>query len=458
MRIFLSEIFAAGLLLLLSGPYEGKGEHGVKDVKIGVLLPMTGYWPIGKTSASAITIAVDKINKDPTLLLGYNISFMWNDSMCLAAEGLNQAVEFRISGVDAIIGDGCDIICEPAAILAASWNLPMISWGCESSKLSEKSIYQTFARTVGSFSKMGGLFMSVLGYFKWKSIGIIASTESIWQLAMSGLMKVFLENDINIRYIHTLNPGHVLVTEREEYKSMLALAKETARIFIMLCYGGDMRALMLYAYDLGMLNGDYAFLTVNLLPSAAIGNNTFMGNDGRDAEAALAFRGILSIHVREPTTDLWRLFTKDVRQKMNDYPFHIQLDDQEKVEVYAGAIYDAIYLYAIALNETLAAGGDKKDGRAIVHRMLNKEFEGASGTVRIDESGDRDPDYSLKYYVNGSFQNIADYNHSTGGFNLRDVRVIWAGGRTNPPLDKPKCGWENELCIEQDRHGSCLVG
>ena len=44
---------------------------------------------------------------------------------------------------------------------------------------------------------------------------------------------------------------------------------------------------------------------------------------------------------------------------------------------------------------------------------------GASGIVRIDESGDRDPDYSLKYYVNGSFQNIADYNHSTGGFNLR---------------------------------------
>lgn len=36
---------------------------------------------------------------------------------------------------------------------------------------------------------------------------------------------------------------------------------------------------------------------------------------------------------------------------------------------------------------------------------------------------------------------------------LTDVRVIWAGGRTNPPLDKPKCGWENELCIEQDRQG-----
>jgi len=205
------------------------GEQNQNEVKIGVLLPMTGYWPIGKTSASAITIAVDRINRDPWLLPGYNMTFLWNDSMCLAAEGLNQAVEFHISGVDAIIGDGCDIICEPAAILAASWNLPMVSWGCESSKLSEKSIFQTFARTVGSFSKMGDLFLSVFRYFKWKSIAILASTESIWQLAMSGLMKVFLLNDIDIRYLQTLSPGHVLVTEREEFKSMLSLAKENAR-------------------------------------------------------------------------------------------------------------------------------------------------------------------------------------------------------------------------------------
>lgn len=117
---------------------------------------------------SAITIAVDP------LLPGYNMTFLWNDSMCLAPEGLNQAVEFRISGLDAIIGDGCDIISWAGAILATSWNLPMVSWSCESSKISQKSMYQTFARTVGSFSKMGGLFLSVFRYFKWKSIGILA--------------------------------------------------------------------------------------------------------------------------------------------------------------------------------------------------------------------------------------------------------------------------------------------
>ena len=135
---------------------------------------------------------------------------------------------------------------------------------------------------------------------------------------------------------------------------------------------------------------------------------------------------------------------------------------------------------------------------------------GASGKVRIDSSGDREPDYSLKYYVNGSFQNIADYSHSTGGFNLRgkytsrlkfklsflslhisyntplenlvfsqkvgvtgsfiavtstsvepissaDVSVIWAGGRTSPPSDKPRCGWDKELCLEEEKEGELVA-
>ena len=41
-------------------------------------------------------------------------------------------------------------------------------------------------------------------------------------------------------------------------------------------------------------------------------------------------------------------------------------------------------------------------------------------------------------------------------YYLTDVTVIWAGGRTEPPLDKPRCGWENELCLEQERQGKLL--
>ena len=94
-----------------------------------------------------------------------------------------------------------------------------------------------------------------------------------------------------------------------------------------------MRAIMLNALDLGMLNGDFAFLTVNLLPSATVGSNTFVENDGRDSAAALAFRGILSIHVREPTTPLWHSSKERVRDKMNASPFYTKLDDSEQVNM-----------------------------------------------------------------------------------------------------------------------------
>lgn len=43
---------------------------------------------------------------------------------------------------------------------------------------------------------------------------------------------------------------------------------------------------------------------------------------------------------------------------------------------FVGAFHDAVILYALALNETLAAGMDPKDGMQITLRMWNRTFEG----------------------------------------------------------------------------------
>ena len=78
----------------------------------------------------------------------------------------------------------------------------------------------------------------------------------------------------------------------------------------------------------------------------------------------------------------------------------------------------------------------------------------------MDSSGDREPDYSLKYYVNGSFQGIADYNYSTGGFNLRGElfsvgisllspqRPLCVVGRLGRGIMKARRGrWEGNLLL-----------
>lgn len=62
---------------------------------------------------------------------------------------------------------------------------------------------------------------------------------------------------------------------------------------------------------------------------------------------------------------------------------------------FISAFYDAVLLYAIALNETLKEGLDPRNGRSITSKMWNRTFTGITGNVSIDNNGDRYSDYSL---------------------------------------------------------------
>ena len=48
-----------------------------------------------------------------------------------------------------------------------------------------------------------------------------------------------------------------------------------------------------------------------------------------------------------------------------------------QVNSFVGAFHDAVILYALALNETLAAGYNASNGTDITHRMWNRTFKGA---------------------------------------------------------------------------------
>lgn len=47
-----------------------------------------------------------------------------------------------------------------------------------------------------------------------------------------------------------------------------------------------------------------------------------------------------------------------------------------QVELYAALLHDAVILYAIALNKTLANGDNGRNGTAIMANIINSTFEG----------------------------------------------------------------------------------
>ena len=91
------------------------------------------------------------------------------------------------SGVDAFIGGGCSVVCEPVALLSATWNVPFVSFGCTSDILSIKYNYPTFTRTVDTFVSLAPMFRKLAEYYSWDLVGVVTTTENIMQLTANAI-------------------------------------------------------------------------------------------------------------------------------------------------------------------------------------------------------------------------------------------------------------------------------
>lgn len=173
----------------------------------------------------------------------------------------------------------------------------------------------------------------------------------------------------------------------------------------------------------------------------------------RNEMAKKAYTALLTITARQPDDEEYRMFSKDVKDLAKE-KYNYTFAENETVSTIVTAFYDAVFLYAYALNDTIRELGQEAalyaplNGTRLAHLMWNRSFKGITGNVTIDENGDRISDYSL-YDMNpdtGYFELVANYYHDIGLQYIKERSIHWAGGRDSPPPDKPKCGFDGSLC------------
>ena len=171
----------------------------LKPIRLGVPIPWSGdNWDAGPRFASGITIAVEKINKDPALLAGYNVSFVWGDSQCDEKTSLGVMTDMLKDEkfpVNALIGPACSDCCKSGSFLSDHLNVPMVSYGCAASFLSETKRYPNFARTVGVYSKSGQIFVELMKQYGWDRLAILTPTSGIWMSIMNGVRQDIEKSD-----------------------------------------------------------------------------------------------------------------------------------------------------------------------------------------------------------------------------------------------------------------------
>ncbi len=84
-------------------------------------------------------------------------------------------------------GPSCNDVCLSVGLLAGRWGLPLVSYGCESDVLLDKTKYPTFLSSTGSFTEMSSFLEETMRHFGWTHVTLVSSTESVWVEAIAKL-------------------------------------------------------------------------------------------------------------------------------------------------------------------------------------------------------------------------------------------------------------------------------
>ncbi|XP_055636568.1 atrial natriuretic peptide receptor 1 isoform X2 [Toxorhynchites rutilus septentrionalis] len=461
-----------------SPEYPITDDHGDDEphIKFAILLPEKQRRRdirILSTVRPVIEMATNVVTGPRGVLQNVRIEVDYRDTQCSSTYGALGAFDiFLKRKPDVFFGPICDYVIAPIARYNSVWGIPILTTGGLTDAFSIKSPnYPTLTRMMGSYSDTGLAVREIRKHFNWTVQGFIyhdndeksGKGHSDCSMAVSSIFRALNTTDY---FSHNFDE---LETNYKEYLKILALAKRKTRIVIMCASPTTIREIMLAAAELNMVDsGEYVFFNIDIFSSMAATKKPpwYMRNDTeeRNMRAKNAYTALLQVVARQPEDEEYRRFSDEVKL-LTKSKFNYTYPDDEPVSTFVTAFYDAVLLYAYALNDSISKLGEYQalkqpiNGTHLAHLMWGKSFKGITGNVTIDSNGDRISDYSLLDLNpnTGMFEIVANYFHDGGLQFVEGKEIHWSGGRTKAPPDRPTCGFDGSLCPDKSLPGYAIL-
>uniref|UniRef100_A0A8C3TYU9 Guanylate cyclase n=1 Tax=Catharus ustulatus TaxID=91951 RepID=A0A8C3TYU9_CATUS len=317
----------------------------------------------------AARLAVGRISRDPSLDLGHRLDYVILQEECETPRALVRFVDFRKLS-SAFIGPLNPGFCEVAAHLGANWNKAIFSWTCINYKLDSTIRHNAFARTLPSPIQ---ILLTIMKYFKWAHVGIIASSEDIWMYTAKESATV-LRN-------HGLPVGIVTSVQITNTLHCPCIPVILLCMHSVLIGGQEQAALLTKALEMGLADGRYIFIPYDtLLYSLPYQNNSFSVFDN-DSKLQEAYDAVLTITLESGERTFYDAFreAKESGEIIRDL-------EATQVSPLFGTIYDAIYFMAMAM-DSARRKGVRASGADIAEHTKNFSFPGFSHQVETDGRG-----------------------------------------------------------------------
>ncbi|XP_005796968.1 metabotropic glutamate receptor 2-like isoform X1 [Xiphophorus maculatus] len=278
-HMFLLEVLIPGALPFIRLPHLAKPELRIDgDLVIGGLFPVhekgEGTEDCGKINEErgiqrleAMLFALDEINSNDRILPGLRLGTHILDSCSKDTYGLEQSLDFVRSSLDDVHDDG--FICPdgsrpignnaPLAIsgviggsysdvsiqvanLLRLFQIPQISYASTSAKLSDKSRYDYFARTVPPDFYQAKAMADILQYFNWTYVSTVASEGDYGETGIDAFQLEARENQICIATSAKVSRS----MNQQGYENVIRSLKQksNAKVVILFTRSEDARELL----------------------------------------------------------------------------------------------------------------------------------------------------------------------------------------------------------------------
>ncbi|KAH6942257.1 hypothetical protein HPB50_002077 [Hyalomma asiaticum] len=411
----------------------------------------------GLAISGALTLAVDKVNLRAPLLGGLRLGVLVAETFGRERHSVLQTARLWRQNVSAFIGP--QETCVHEAYLAAALNMPMVSYFCLDRETSDKQRFPTFARTRPPETHISKSVAALLAHFGWRQVALFYASR-LGHVA-DGVMATLTSHGVRLR--HRGNYGGGL---QNVYSLSVQHTIECARaVFIVLGQYFEQIGLMASLEARGLLQGgEYFVVGVDVqqydveTPTRYL---TGLFREEPDPPVVRAFRSYLGI-VGSPATG-FEEFSVAVNEYMQRPPFNIvnaadTIGGRKKIPSEGAYLYDAVMVYARAVNACVEHGGDFRNGKHLFEHMRGRSYHSAMGyMVRMDDNGDAEGNYTLiarkkRDGKSGSAYGlfpVGVFELSGNGSTLPVLKLFdtieWIKGA--PPRDEPPCGFNGEKCI-----------
>ncbi|KAI1905487.1 hypothetical protein AGOR_G00016710 [Albula goreensis] len=274
------------LFALSRGVLQSVGDSGFarKDIKIDGDLVLGGLFPVHEKGAGmdecgrinedrgiqrleAMLFAIDQINADPLLLPGVALGAHILDTCSRDTYALEQSLEFvraSLTKVDdteyicpdgsyalqdnsplaiaGVIGGSYSSVSIQVANLLRLFQIPQISYASTSAKLSDKSRYDYFARTVPPDFYQAKAMAEILRFFNWTYVSTVASEGDYGETGIEAF-----EQEARLRNICIATSEKVgRSNAKKSYDAVVRqlLQKPNARVAVLFMRSDDARELL----------------------------------------------------------------------------------------------------------------------------------------------------------------------------------------------------------------------